>query len=319
MKETQFSFRIRCDVPARSGLSTDQASVVISPEGAEPEVRLVSTSPDLSLAESAKFIVRADGYYSEEDAWTAAWLYRDALIRAFARFRVAVDFGERAPQGGLTEAGMRMLEEGTGQRVLNDVHGIMVFASEPAPVFSRVGGAGIRTPVEPDRVVRAVADAVETDEKVPDRERLAYDLFSASFFASTADARFLNLMMAVETLIDQEERPEVVRQHVDDLLERTQTASALPEEERESLIGGLRWLRIQSVRQAGRQLAETLQGRQYKGMQPGDFFVVCYDIRSKLVHGVYPRPSRGEVGSAAANLELFVADLLAGPLRVIDY
>lgn len=116
----------------------------------------------------------------------------------------------------------------------------------------------------------AVADALQTDEKVPDRERLAYDLFSASFFALTADARFLNLMMAVETVIDQAERSKLVRQHVDDLLDRTRTAFALPEVERKSLIGGLRWLRIQSVRHAGRQLAEMLQGRQYKGMQPGD-------------------------------------------------
>ena len=33
------------------------------------------------------------------------------------------------------------------------------------------------------------------------RDRVAYDLFSASFSMITADARFIMLMMAVETLL----------------------------------------------------------------------------------------------------------------------
>lgn len=66
---------------------------------------------------------------------------------------------------------------------------------------------------------------------------------------------------------------------------------------------------------AGRELASSLAEKRYRNMTPPKFFSACYDVRSKLVHGTHPRPSREEVGSLAANLELFVSDLLAEPIR----
>lgn len=318
MKNTSFSFRIRCKVPTRSGISTSDASLTISPPSGRPEVLLRSLNPAHSLADTPWFVISGDGYGAEEDAWQAATRYRSALIRAFAKLRIAVDFGERAPQGGLSEEWKLKMEKRTGRLHLSDVHGMMVFPSEPTPNLSWAEG-GIRTTINADIVADAVADALGLDELVPDREILAYDLFSASFFAATADARFLNLMMAVETLIDQQERSQPVLSHLDELKERTRTASFLPESDRNSLMGALDSLRNHSVRQAGKKLASTLQRTQYQGMEPEKFFGHCYSMRSSLVHGRYPRPSRTEVGTAGTNLEKFVGDLLAGPLRSIHY
>jgi len=45
--------------------------------------------------------------------------------------------------------------------------------------------------------------------------------------------------------------------------------------------------------------------------KPQTFFTGCYEMRSRLVHGAYPRPSRGEVDRRAAALELFVRDILS--------
>ena len=50
------------------------------------------------------------------------------------------------------------------------------------------------------------------------------------------------------------------------------------------------------------------------GLDARKFFKVCYEIRSRLVHGQAPRPTRDEVGAVAAHLENFVGDLLSGPL-----
>jgi hypothetical protein len=44
------------------------------------------------------------------------------------------------------------------------------------------------------------------------------------------------------------------------------------------------------------------------------FFNRCYQMRSKLVHGEVPRPTRDEVGVRAASLEVFVGHLLGVPL-----
>jgi hypothetical protein len=49
-------------------------------------------------------------------------------------------------------------------------------------------------------------------------------------------------------------------------------------------------------------------------MTPAAFFTRCYEMRSALTHGHLPRPDRGDVDVLAANLEIFVGDLLAGRL-----
>jgi hypothetical protein len=310
-----YSFRIRCNVPDRSGITWDEPALTISSEGVVPEVRLTSEGKEVPLSQAKRFIVRSDGYAREEDAWAVARRYRDVLIRAFSRLRIAADFGDRAAQGKFTEAGLRALEEGSGHRVMNDVHGTMVFATEPRPAFVLGGGGGIRTPAKGDRLVEAVGNSLEVYRELSERERLAYDLFSSSFSAATADARFLDLMMAVETLLDPKPRAESVLNHVERLIAETRNAADLPESERNSICGTLAWLRVQSIGQAGRELAASFADSRYRNMTPPDFFSACYDVRSKLVHGAYPRPSREEVGSLAASLELFVADLLAGPIR----
>jgi hypothetical protein len=45
-----------------------------------------------------------------------------------------------------------------------------------------------------------------------------------------------------------------------------------------------------------------------------DFFSYCYQMRSNLVHGNLPVPTFEEVGGVAATLEVFVSDLLTGPV-----
>lgn len=44
---------------------------------------------------------------------------------------------------------------------------------------------------------------------------------------------------------------------------------------------------------------------------PTKFFTRCYDMRSRLVHGLDPRPSRGDVDKRAAELERFTSHLLS--------
>jgi hypothetical protein len=81
-----------------------------------------------------------------------------------------------------------------------------------------------------------------------------------------------------------------------------------------SLLGSLRWLRFQSIGQAGRALAATLGNRTYLDMTPSKFFAHCYDLRSRLVHRATSLPERREVDAAVPQLEQFVADLLSREL-----
>jgi hypothetical protein len=115
-------------------------------------------------------------------------------------------------------------------------------------------------------------------------------------------------------LIEPAPRSDAVRIHVEQLIARTKEAD-LPTAEKDSVVGSLRSLMDESISQAGRRLAASLDGRIHMDQTPAEFFRSCYELRSRLVHGYYPRPAVGEVNARCAPLELFVGDLLAGELK----
>jgi hypothetical protein len=306
-------FRVRFKLSKRLRINADPSQLSLaSPEEDNETVILRPRDENVSFGEADELVLMGGLYESAQAAETAADQWTVRLRSAFARLSIGADFGARGPTGLFTNAGLRMLEEHTGHRMLNDVHGAMVFDSEPVPRFVKteleavVGKPG-------DRVVAMVKAAARLGVKMTERQQLAYDLFSASFSEASADARFVLLMMAVETLIEPRSRGQAVVDHVDRLISSTRSSS-LPSEEIESIAGSLRGLYIESIGQAGKHLARTLGDRRYADESPEAFFRRCYQMRSDLVHGRHPRPGWSEVNELAAPLERFVGDLLSGPL-----
>ena len=121
-------------------------------------------------------------------------------------------------------------------------------------------------------------------------------------------------MMAVESLLELEFRPEAAQQHVEALISYTSAATELTSDDKSSIVGSLRWLMKESIGQAGRKLARTLGDRRYVDKKPADFFTYAYSMRSRLVHGHSPRPSDSEIGSLVGDMERYVSDLLSGSL-----
>jgi hypothetical protein len=196
------------------------------------------------------------------------------LEKAFAAINLGADFGDRAQTSVLTNAGAQIFEAQVGQPVLNDVHGVMTFECEPGPRFVSVG-ATVSVGRSAEHLAQAIANAREIGASMSGAERLAYDLYSASFALPAADARFVMLMMAVETLIEPAPRSDAVRIHVEQLIARTKEAD-LPTAEKDSVVGSLRSLMDESISQAGRRLAASLDGRIYMDQTAGEFFRSCY-------------------------------------------
>ncbi|HDH26205.1 MAG TPA: hypothetical protein ENH00_08445 [Actinobacteria bacterium] len=255
------------------------------------------------------WIVSGSAFQSESEASAAAELWRSQLMVAFAHALVGVDFGDRAAKGAFTTAGLAWVEQQAGRRAVNDVHGIVTFECDPPPIFASMSV----TPVlgrNSDRFVKGLVAARSTGTVLDAESQLAYELFSASFFTTYSDARFLLLMMAIETLLSPSERDDRVQALVDEfilLLDQTDVGSS----EAESLRGSLSQMRTESIGQAGRELARTLGDRRYMDMNSESFFSKSYNLRSKLVHGHSPRPGRDVIESCAAELERFAADLIS--------
>ena len=143
------------------------------------------------------------------------------------------------------------------------------------------------------------------------RERIAIELFSTSFFEQASDTRLLVLVMAIEAMLDLKPRSEAAISFVDSLITSTMTESRISKSDRDSMVGTLRWLKKESISGAGRRLShERLGGRKYMDMSASTFFSHCYGLRSRLVHGNEKMPNQVEVGSVAAQLEVFVSDMI---------
>ena len=309
-----YCFRIRFRLGDHVSIGSDDLQWVLTDPAVPHEHVVLRPTPDptSTIGAARQLSLFGSGYASQPHAQAAAERWRDVLHMAFARFAIGADFGVRAPGSAFTELGLQTLEAQLGRRVLNDVHGIMTFDCDPPPTF-------VFQPMEmtvgknAESLRRALDHAALTGLRLTAQQLVAFDLYSASFFLPVADARFLMLMMSLETLIALEPRSEEAQRHVENL-EAATRASGLAHDEIQSMLGALTWLKNESISHAGRRLAASLGERLYGRERPGEFFTNCYTLRSRLVHGRDPRPSRNEVDARAATLEHFVGHLLSGPL-----
>lgn len=189
----------------------------------------------------------------------------------------------------------------------------MAFESEPKPRFALIKAEPLRG-VNKESFESTFLAAASCASRLSEREAVAFSLFNDSFFRQSADSRFLLLMMAIEALLELRPRSDASKLHVEAMIAHTQSA-ALPSEEKASMIGAIRWLRNESISQAGRHIAdERLGTRTYMDMPAPKFFTHCYGMRSALVHGSLPFPTFEQVSRIVGQLESFVSDLLTVPV-----
>jgi hypothetical protein len=313
-----YSFRVRFLRSPVDTVNIDSPKWEWPIGGELPSLVLCSHQREDTIKDSKTLVFKSDGWPSREAAAEAAAKYVPAFVLTLARLRVGADFGDRAPKSAFTREGLAMLERQSGLHVLNDEHGLMLYESEPQPRFVKFDADLLRG-VSQAHFEQVFSRAVEIASQPTPREMLALDLFNASFFQRSADSRFLVLVMAIEALLDPSPRSENAMAHVESMIAATEASELLSADEKRSLMGSLKWLKSESINQAGRRLAsDRLRERKYMEKKAPAFFSYCYGIRSRLVHGGHPLPTQQEIGSVVAQLEVFVSELLAGDLRNIE-
>ena len=313
-----YSFRVRFHRSPVDTVNIESHRWEWSIGGGHPPLALCSHKHEDTIKDSKTLVFKSEGWPSREAAAEAAGKYFRAFVLTLARLRVGADFGSRAPKSAFTRAGLAMLEQQSGFRVLNDEHGLTIYESEPQPRFVKFGADALRG-VSQLHFEQIFSHAIESAGQPTPREMLALDLFNASFFQRSADSRFLVLVMAIEALLAPSSRSQNAVAHVESMIAATEESELLSTDEKRSLVGSLKWLKCESINQTGRRLASDLLGeRKYMEKKAPAFFSYCYGIRSRLVHGEHPLPTQQEIGSVVAQLEVFVSDLLSGNLRDIE-
>lgn len=310
---SDYTVRIRFRLLGNKCLDISDVELVIGSHLEYGDVLLKSADNKSSIKDAEWLVVRVSGFSSEEIAKSSALEIEGILCRSLAHLNLGADFGRRTPGGGFFSSYLEGLSEKADQTVLNDEVGAMIYPTELKPIVARVGNIGFSVSVQATRLLEACQLALENCHKLSERERMAFDLFTMAHKVNeSADARFVLLFTAIETLIEPSDRPEVSIEHVEKLIKFTKEAE-LPPSEAQSLVGTLSWLKAHSIRSSGKAfIRDNLGGNEYGGVVAEKFFIDCYNLRNRLLHGQSPHVDWLEVSNIVGPLEVMVSNLLSG-------
>ena len=309
-------FRLRFHLPQHHSINCDDAELEIPTDGDQPNLRLKGNDGDGSIKSARRLTLSGEPYNSKEDAFAAGSKARHALMRYSIRSRVGIDLGKNRSTGGMSKYLKDKIASETGVQILDDVHGLLVYDGTQETHFANVGASltlDHQVPVFLELFQQANASQFQPTQK----QEVAFELFVAAQFEPSPRSRFLTLVMAIEALLQPAGRDQAVQAHVQSLIDQTKQ-SALPENEKKSLLDSLKWLFQDSIGRTGKLLAEDLlAATEYGGKTPGSFFRHCYKLRSQLVHDGAIADKTAKMDGVAAELERFVADMLEASIRPI--
>lgn len=313
-----YTFWYRLTLAERSVIGIETPMLTMYTATGQPDIVLTSTDMKTPLKTAKEIALRSAGWPTEKEADAKGAWYAARLDLTLVRHRVGVRPEQCVSRSMLAKFGLQMIEAQLDQRALNDTYGLSVFPSDPPPRFARIGGTFLSQP-NPERFVATFNRLCSRELTLTSRDRLAIDLFNASFLQPSSATRVVTLVMAVESLLEQLPRPPETLTLVDSFIKQAEGDKALVNSHRDSLLGSLRRLRLESIVSAGRRLAMArLGGRKYMNLAAPEFFDHCYSLRSKLVHGTAKQPSDQEVTSAAGAMEVFVAEMIRQPFLGLE-
>lgn len=304
-----FTFRLRFHLHDTDRINCDQEELEIlaDPEGSQLCLR--SGARGTPIKQSPRVAIFGHSYPSQEDAFQAALHAKTALLMWAVRQRLGIDLGGRQPTSVITEYGMRAIESQIGRPIRNDVHGIDVYQAQGLQCFASFGST-VEVGRSQDTFIDQFRDAFLNPPKLTEKQRLACELYCASFFDVSHRSRLITLVTAIETLLQPRLRSDIAQSLVEAMEEMGEN-SGLDKEEKRVLRSTLQWLKQESIGQAGRALvARLLPGREYEGRPAERVFSHFYDLRSQIVHSGAPHDPDVNVQNEAALCQAIVADLL---------
>lgn len=312
---TSYMFRLRFRVEGGALVDEESSSVEIDLPESEGTVQLSAQRED-SLKEASWHLLKGEGYETEEEALEAGERFREILqYYPVIKRGIHVDVGDDEPTGQASDplkegVKKRAKERGKQVEIYDPVHGLDVYPEQPQPVvWDMHFEATVEQPPGPNSK-EIIPDLYESDLDMDERSSLACSLYSAAQIEESSRATFLFLVTAIESLLDLAEKSEDAVSLVEGFIEEVKQSS-LDSKERDSLLGSLGWLKKESITQTGMQIVEDhLEGREYDGIEAGEFFRKCYGIRSDLLHKGRPDDASVRIPSLANTLDDLVADLL---------
>lgn len=306
-----YSFRLRFNFSDSYRIASDATELALLTKD-EVSLTLKSGATKSSLKETPRAAVLGGPFATKEKAQDAAKQAKRSILFWAVEQRVGVDFGDGRQRNQLTAEGIRYFEEQYGRPIRLDRQGIDIFETLENATFIYTSLDGqVEKSVE--AFIKTFQREFPTKREITEKQVLASEIYSSSFFDIGQRSRLITLVTAVEALLVCEKRGTDVQILVDEF-SRLTAASDIDSSIRQSICGSLDWIRYESIGRAGRALADyLLLGGVYDGKSAGAFFTKAYSLRSSLVHRGTPDKDTDMLEMANATEE-FVAHLLLASL-----
>ena len=302
-------FRLRFRIPRDEAIKCEEVVIDIPTGDSEHRLQLTGADKEKPIDSARWLVLTGADYTSQEEARRAGAKARDALRRCSIKSGVPIDLGDDKASGGFSKYMKDKIQAETGIRVIDDVHGLLIYDGACETWFARLSGSltavtSVSTFLAPFEATYAAGLMLTA------RQGLAFTLLASAGFEPSARSRFLTLVMAIEALLEPESRQEAAQSHVRSLIQQTRESPLQPRG-KNSLIGSLQWLLKDSITRTGKKLATRLLGdKRYADRDAASFFTHCYALRSQLVHCGRTADQSTEISAINAELRRFVTDLL---------
>ncbi|HLE08779.1 MAG TPA: hypothetical protein VI914_04050 [Thermodesulfobacteriota bacterium] len=307
-----YAFRIRFLLPEDRIINYDGKILEIPLSISDKKLLLKSFSTSKKISESNNLVIFGRGFSSHEEANDCGSRVKNSLLVCGANLQMGIDVGKDTSRGVLSNHFMDMVRKG-GAKLLNDIHGLSVYKEEEdMPVFfGSVGGTFI-SGSSSSKFVEVLTKIYNENPELSDKQTLALELYGAAHFETSLRARFLTLVIAIESLCQYESRAENTLKFLKTLEDLTTKDSTLEKAEKESLLSALRNLKYQSIANSCGKLIKLHQ-REFSIGDAVEFFKQCYKIRSAILHT--GQPSREiRLGTEVSKLDRFVSELLVADI-----
>ena len=305
----KYQFRLRFNLLKGDHINSEQEKLELLRTSEGQYIRLAAGPRGTPIKASSNIAIIGGPYSSAEEAAQVATQARESVVTWAVKQRLGVDFGEGIARTVITDFGKQHFQRELGRPVRADRLGIDVYESQEGLLFvSREMNLGIGKNV--NTFVEHMRQTLSAPLGLSQKEMLAAELYSVSFFDGSFRSRFITLVTAIEALLELPLRSNEIQAFVTETKAKTNKLDA-DDWIKQALKSNLEWLRYDSISQTGRALSEHLLGdREYDGLKAARFFSHCYSIRSEIVHKGKISDITIDLLQLSNTLQTFVADLL---------
>jgi len=308
-----FRYRIRFFVNAK-GIIQHPAKKLDFDFSEKIKVQLSSFDAN-SMNDGKEFVITGAGFSTKEEALELGKKVKDSILVAAAKLRIGADAGKDTSNFYINPTIVKKFFEEKGVGFIQNIHGLSVYEDvKPIKTISS-HPPSLVCPSKAEIFLSNVRDFALSSKKLTDKLRLALELYGASHYEKSERARFLTQVLGVESLLVVSKRSEKEQNIVDSLI-KSVNESELIDNEKQSLVGSLNWLYYKSISQSLKELARKYIGDKiYNKLSAEKFISKCYNARNMLVHTGAVNENKFNIGSLAAQLDVFLSDLLSAILE----